>query len=207
MVMAEVKQKNYFVVAATVAAELHKAMLIAREIYLTSSNARALALRAGQGAAGFQALTDFIDELARKTTVASRDINNQAVAMSRVASETARAESALNHFKVAYIKGKDSYYLKSIDSAFSRTEENYKAMRQSFNQLASNLKNALSDLARELRTATILATMSRVEASQAGKEFENSLNTIAENVSLASQSIERHVKYAQALFGDIAMSD
>ncbi|WP_325892417.1 hypothetical protein [Grimontia sp. NTOU-MAR1] len=59
--MTDLNADSHFVTAAVVAAELYKAREIANDISLTASNARALALRAGQGAAGFRAITDFID--------------------------------------------------------------------------------------------------------------------------------------------------
>lgn len=199
-----VAHPKFFVSAATVAAELHKAMLVAREISLTASNARALALRAGHGAAGFRALTEFIDELARKTVSASKDINAEAIQMSRTASETARAEHALNSFRVAFEKGKDAAYITSINSAYERTKQQHRELESHFHQQIYQLVERLNALGRELRTATVLAAMSRVEASFAGKEFEASLNVIAENVAASSERIQQHVKKSQHLFGQIA---
>ncbi|WP_045859351.1 hypothetical protein [Teredinibacter purpureus] len=198
-------QNLYFVSAATVAAELHKAMIVAREISLTASNARALALRAGHGAAGFRALTEFIDELARKTINTSKEINIEAVKMSRTASETARARSALERFKAAYSKGHGNRYLSSIDDAFLKTKTHHQHLEHHFRDQIYTLTNRLGELGRELRTATVLAAMSRVEASASGKEFENSLNVIAENVAQAAERIQTHVKRSQTLFADLAL--
>lgn len=201
--MKQLNENNYFVLAAIVATELHKAMLVAREISLTASNARALALRAGHGAAGFRAITDFIDELADKTIKASREINSRAVAMSRVASESARAESALEKFEAAYRKGEDAQYLSSLDKVVARTRQQHQAGREDFNKRVWLLTNELKELGRELRTATVLAAMSRVEASQAGTEYEASLNVIAENVAEAAERIHSHVTKSQNIFSQI----
>ncbi|SMF41343.1 hypothetical protein SAMN02745866_02696 [Alteromonadaceae bacterium Bs31] len=199
------KGNPYFVYAATVAAELHKATLVAREISLTASNARALALRAGHGAAGFRALTEFIDELARKTVAASSEINSEAIKMSRTASETARTESALKRFKIACDKASEHQYLTSIYPALKRTEDDFKVLQERFHKQVYQLSDRLNELGRELRTATVLAAMSRVEASASGKEFEESLNVIALNVAQAADKIQTHVKYSQQLFGKIAV--
>ncbi|WNO10892.1 chemotaxis protein [Teredinibacter sp. KSP-S5-2] len=202
--MKNTENQSYFVVAAIVAAELHKAMKIANEISLTASNARALALRAGQGAAGFRAITDFIDELARVTVSASQTINRQAILISRMASDTARAESALARFNAAIQKAEGAKYVSSIDKPVKRTRDYYDDINKKFTKGVWKLTDQLNDLARELRTATVLSAMSRVEASQSGKEYEQSLNVVAENVARAAEEIQHHVKKSQSLFNALA---
>lgn len=198
--MSAAHQKKYFVSAATVAAELHKAMLVAREISLTASNARALALRAGHGAAGFRALTEFIDELARKTVNASKAINAEAIQMSRTASKTARTHYALCSFEVALEKGKDAIYIASIRPAYERTKQQHRELESHFHRQIYQLTERLNELGRELRIATVLAAMSRVEASASGREFEDALNAIAENVVRSAEKIKNHVKKSQRMF-------
>ncbi len=201
--MTKSKGQSYFVIAAVVAAELHKAMNIANEISLTASNARALALRAGQGAAGFRAITDFIDELAKITVTASKTINKQAIIISRIASDTVRAESALERFTLAQKKAENATYLSSINAPIKRTKDYYLEINQDFKKRVWQLTSQLEDLSRELRTATVLAAMSRVEASQSGKQYEDSLYVVADNVAKSATQIQEHVKRSQALFSSI----
>lgn len=201
--MPDNKTNSYFVVAAIVAAELHKAMLVARTISLTASNARAFALRAGHGAAGFKALTNFIDELAIKTVNASRNINSKAATMSRIASETARLQDGIARFEKAWEKSADAHYQSSISQPIQRTQAVYADLQLQFRKQVGQLVNELDELARELRAATVLATMSRVEASASGKEFESSLDVIATNVAEAAEKIQHHVKKSQRLFSNI----
>jgi hypothetical protein len=203
--MAAIQGQQYFVSAAIVAAELHKAMLVAREISLTASNARALALRAGHGAAGFRAITEFIEELARKTVTASKDINGEAVKMSRTASEIARTRDALDRFHQASEKAKDSPNLASLKPALEYTKAQFEALEATFHKQINQLIARLEELGRELRTATVLAAMSRVEASASGREFESSLNVIADNVARAAGKIQKHVKNSQQLFSEITL--
>lgn len=201
--MAKEFEESYFVVAAVVAAELHKAMALAREISLTASNARALALRAGRGAAGFRAITDFIDDLATLTINASESINKKAMAISRMASDTARAQSALERFSIAQLKANDARYLNSINTPISRTEDLYRDINHRFKKEVRLLTIQLEDLNRELRTATVLAAMSRVEASQSGNQFTGPLYVVAENVACTASKIQEHVKRSHNLFNRI----
>jgi aminopeptidase N len=202
LTMSNLKQ-SYYVAAALVAAELHKAMVVAKDISLTASNAKALALRAGSSAAGFRALTDFIDELAKKTIYTSRHVNTLAVEISKIASEAARVSLAIEQFNLAYTKAQDAQFADSIIPAKKRTEKLYDDMQQRFSDLVWQLKSELDDIARELRTGIVLSAMSRVEATQAGSQYEESLNTIAENVALASDKIRQHVSLSQKSFENI----
>lgn len=193
-------QENYFVLAAVVAADLHGAMAVARNIALTASNARALALRAGQGAAGFRAITDFIDELAKVTVNASCAINQLAGAFSHTSADIARAEEALERFDWVYERAQDSPYLTSLDDAYRRTQKNHQRLQAVFKQQVGALKIQLDALAGELRTATVLSAMSRVEASQAGVQFEGQLNLVAQNVADAAEEIQHLVRRSQQRF-------
>lgn len=204
--MATVEGQRYFVSAAVVAGELYKAMLVAREISLTASNARALALRAGHGAAGFRAITEFIEELARKTVAASNSINSEAVSMSRTASDIARTRDAVERIQRAYRKSAESQYVSSIEKALHNTSAELECLEVEFGQQVACILDQLDELGRELRTATVLSAMSRVEASGAGCEFESSLNVIADGVSLASEKIRAHVNTAQQMFNNISLS-
>lgn len=198
-------QAQYFVNAAVVAAELHKAMQVAQKIAITASNARALALRAGQGAAGFRAITDFIDELAAVTVRASTTINGQAVTLSRTAVEGIRADNALTRFKTVYEKAPEAEFLSSLEPALAKTKAYREKLHQKFQKVSSELAIELEELARNLRTATVLSAMSRVEASHTGGEFYGSLNVIADSVASAADQIKEHVKKSQSLFNVISI--
>ncbi len=199
----EAHNSNHFVIAATVAAELFKAMAVAKDISLTASNARALALRAGQSAAGFRAITDFIDGLATITVHSSKTINRLAAQMSRTASESARAEDALNRFGIVKNKAASADYIASIEPVLIRTQQQKNDLQHTFDRQAYLLHAELDAIAKELRTATVLSAMSRIEASQTSPEYSEQLNVVASNVAEAAATIQRHVQYSQSLFSNL----
>ncbi len=82
-----IERKPLFVIAAEVSAELNRGVKIAKQLQLVASNARALALRAGESAAGFRPVTDSIDELVLLTFHSSNTINLQAQHLSQIATE------------------------------------------------------------------------------------------------------------------------
>lgn len=191
---------NYFVISATVSAELYKAMRVAKDIALTASNARALALRAGQSAAGFRAITDFIDQLATVTVKSSNTINQLACQLSRLAVESVRANDALTRFGIVQRKASSAIHIQSLDPALRQTQAEKTVLQREFDHQVYLLQAELETIAKELRTATVLSAMSRIEASQTSAEFSEQLDVVASNVAAAAISIQRHVQRSQALF-------
>lgn len=193
---------NYFVISATVSAELYKAMRVAKDIALTASNARALALRAGQSAAGFRAITDFIDQLATVTVKSSNTINQLACQLSRLAVESVRANEALTRFGIVQRKASSAIHIQSLDPALRQTQAEKTVLQREFDHQVYLLQAELETIAKELRTATVLSAMSRIEASQTSAEFSEQLDVVASNVAAAAISIQRHVQRSQALFSN-----
>ena len=194
-------QENYsfFVLAAVIAAELDKATKIAKKLSLTASNARAVALRAGEGAAGFRPLTDFIDRLAIVTVNSSTEINALAAGLSKTAANKFRTDSAITRFNIIFKKAADSVHIKSLNYGFNRTVSTQNKLLTNYQRQLSKLTTELDMLKDELRTAVILATLSRVEASQAGSLYQESLNNVAENVESAANDIRAHIQNSQQL--------
>jgi len=190
----------FFVVAATVAAELHKAMLVAKEMSLIASNARAIAQRAGAQAAGFRALTSFIDELANKTVSTSMTINGLAIKTSKASVAAATNEFTSQKLERAMELGSGYTFIDSVKPALNKTIEVSTGLQSKTHTEVWKLKNALEEMANELRSATVVAAMARVEASQTDKELQQSLNVIAHNVSQSASKIQKHVKRSQLLF-------
>lgn len=190
---------NYFVTAAVIAAELHKASKIAKQLSITASNARAVALRAGEGAAGFRPLTEFIDRLANLTVSSSNNINQLAGVLSRTAADKYRADHAIARFNSVYKRSHDSIHISSLDKSYQRTQEHREVLLNNYVTQQSSLLTELDELKGELRTAVILATLSRVEASQAGDLYQSALNNVAENVESSANGIKAHIQTAFSL--------
>lgn len=196
--MGEVNN-NFFVVAAVIAAEVDKATYIAKGLSLTASNARAVAHRAGDKAAGFRPLTDYIDRLAILTINSSKKINKLAAQLSRTAANKFRSNNAIERFEQVYVKAKDSQYITSLDFGYQRTQIQDEVLSSEYSKQVDSLTLELSELRNELRTAVILSTLSRVEASHADAIYQVSLNNVAENVQSASIVINQHILNAEHL--------
>lgn len=193
-------EKQVFVIAAEVAAELNKGMMIAKQLLLIASNARALALRAGESAAGFRPITDSIDHLVKTTLDTSKIINIKAQRLSRIATEGTRSASAIEHFQRVYVKASGASYLSSLDKVRKRNQKEFEALSTNFTKEARELHDILQSLYNELRIAQIISTMLSVEASQAHKNHHEQLNNIAHNVTELANLIQKHVQQSLTLF-------
>ncbi len=194
---------SYFVTAAVIAAKLDQATRAAQQLTLIASNAKALALRAGQGAAGFRPLTDFIHKLADVTVSSSKKIDLLATELSRMAAEKVRGDRAIAHFDTVYENAKDSPYIHSLDVVYKRTVEKQQDVVIAYRQQIDRLNEELDVLEKELRAAGILATLSRVEALQADSFYQDALNNVADNVESVAVSIKTHIKSSQSLVAEL----
>lgn len=190
---------NYFVCVAEIAAKLDQATQVAQQLSLTASNARAVALRAGERAAGFRPLTDFIDRLADITIKSSRNINQLASTLSQTSAEKVRADSAISHFNIVYEKAQDSRFIGSLNEMYDSCKLKQDQLDKSYTSQIDRLSDELALLSNELRNAVIVATLSRVEASQAGAEYQEALINVADNVEGAASKIKEHINYSQQM--------
>ncbi|KLN64034.1 chemotaxis protein [Vibrio sp. VPAP30] len=193
-------RKQLFVIAAEISAELNRGVLIAKQLQLVASNARALALRAGESAAGFHPITDSIDELVRLTLNASSSINLKAQKLSQIATAEARSRTVLGHFETVYTRSENATYLHSLDATRSQCYREAEQLNQTFNQGSKELNTQLNILHSELRVALIISTLLSVEASQVEERFKGQLNAIAESVQESAEAIRNHVLQSLKLF-------
>lgn len=193
-------RKHLFIVAAEVSAELNRGVLIAKQLQLVASNARALALRAGDSAAGFHPITDSIDGLVRLTLTTSSSINQKAQELSKVATAGARALEVLNHFESVYLRAKDAAFLNSLDRTRQQCHREFEQLNSTFSKDSKHLYALLNSLYSELRVARIISTMLSVEASQVEERFKDQLNAIADSVQEFAEAIREHVLQSLKLF-------
>lgn len=193
-------RKQLFVVAAEVAAELNRGVIVANQLKLVASNARALALRAGGSAAGFHPITDSIDELVRLTLSISNSINAKAQQLSHIATSSVRSHSVLEHFETVYLRAEKAPYLHSLDVTKKQCQDEAQSLEGAFLQASDELHCMLNSLYDELKVALIISTLLSVEASQVEEQFKGQLNSIALSVQQAAESIRAHVRQSLLLF-------
>lgn len=191
-------EERMFVIAARVAAHLHFATLIAKQLSLTAKNARAITARAGQQAAGFTAITGFIQELATKTIQLSQDINQIAVKIAMQATQLEKIEQAQACLTKVYHTAADSPHLYSIQEFKNRTTDTQLTLTGDFSSMLYKLIDLVEQIRMQIRSAEVISTMSKVEATKSGT-FEEQLKVIADNIFDAAADINRELTSAEKL--------
>ncbi len=128
-----------FVTAASIAAELHQAMLEAKGLALTAKNARALPVRAGSKTVGFKAITHFIDELASHIIRQSQYISGVSEHLSHNAVALWRASTAAEKFD--WIATQHSDHIASLHHAMQSCYQQREALSTPLNRRFTWIKN------------------------------------------------------------------
>lgn len=187
-----------FVIAARVAAHLHFATEIAKQLSLTAKNARAITARAGQQAAGFTAITGFIQELATNTIQLSQQIDNIAVKIAMHATDLERTVQAHNSLLLVGEKAKDAQYVSSIIPFIEHAKSKATSLTNNFDDMLTQLIYLVEQTRLQIRTAEVISTMSKIEASKSGN-FEEQLKVIALNIFEAATNIRKELESAESL--------
>ena len=185
-----------FISVAHVASELFKAQSIAEELSITSKNARALAVRAGSTAAGFNEITRFIEGLSKLTIEAARSVNTIAISQTKIAANLFRTGgfiTSLNRVKYEPEEGERNEIKEIFDSVDSEKRKLERRISSSLRELIERL----DETKMELRATQVVSVVSRVEASRASEDFQDSLNSVADKVSSAGSRINSHLETAR----------
>lgn len=185
-----------FISVAQVASELFKAQSIAEELSITSKNARALAVRAGSTAAGFNEITRFIEGLSKLTIEAATSVNTIAIAQTKIAANLFRTGGFIERLnKVEYqIKENETDHIREISE---RVDSEKKQLERKITVSLRDLMERLNETKMELRATQVVSVVSRVEASRASEDFQDSLNSVADKVASAGSRINSHLENAR----------
>lgn len=194
-----------YILAAKIAAHLHFATNVARQLSLTAKNAHAVSARAGQQASGFRAITSFIEDLATNTISQATEINRRAVEISNLATNRERTARALEHFRRVRETASDAGFIESIDAPTKVTESELADLNLTFRENVWDLELQLRETQQQIRAADIISSTSKVEASQAGT-FKPQLEVIALNISESASQIKEHLNHAYRLLAEASES-
>jgi len=196
--MARIKNERLaegevLVSVTVIAAELSEVMKIAKEISIGAKNAKAIAARAGDKARGFQPITNFIDDMARHTLTMVRQIDQEALHISRIASQEIRINDAKRRMDDVVRRVQNPSALRSFQGAVTRVDNQLAELRNQFNKRLILLAELLDNINSDMRAATAISSSCRVEASRA-EEFRQGLGVVADNLEKAVEVIKEHVK-------------
>lgn len=185
--------KTQFIAVATITSELSAVVVIAKEISLAAANAKAIAYRAGDKAKGFQPITDFIGDLAKETIERVATINELAILLYKVTVNEFRIAVSYNKFDEVAKKAGSAQYADSMRAPLGNAKIIMQDYNRQFKREVNSLMGQLEAVMHHAQTARVIATYSRIEASQAG-EYLQSLQAVAESVDKAAYIIHENVQ-------------
>lgn len=97
----------------------------------------------------------------------------------------------------------ESTYIDSLRPSIELTNATRSSFVEAYNKQIRQLTSSLSDLKGELRTAKILTTLARVEASQADAQYQASLESVATNVEEAASGIRSLIEASLTIVSDL----
>ncbi len=191
---------DFFSRTATVLTELNGVRQVANDISLAASNAKAVAARVGNRAAGFVPITDSIDAMGRETAELVDRVNLDArrtvrdmVAAERFVDCVTRMERGM-----ADIEAPSPY----LSDVAHELQKQHSVARETTLENLSQLIELLSTISDHARAATMVASCSRVEATVAGN-YQASLESVADTVEQAAQHVRDVVTKCAALLRGI----
>ena len=191
-------QRPIFVQAAQISAHLHIATEVAKQISITSKNARVITARAGSLACGYTAITTFIEELAQSTFKSSQKINHLAVAISQLAAQRVKAQMAADDFAAVMLKAKAARYIDSLQEVVDRNDAAIDKIDTEFKCLLKALTGELEESKKQVRTADILVSTAKIEASKSDG-YVTQLNVIAASLERDAQALKQQILAAEKI--------
>ena len=192
---------NQTVAAAQIASELHLAQQVARQLAISSKNARAIVLRAGSQAAGLAVIANFYDELANKTIALAKSINITALEISTHSVTEWRNSAVLSNLNSARSLAETAIYRDGITYFINEINSRQKSLDYQFGQLMSELRNKLDEIQQHMRAIDVIAVTSKLEAVQTG-EFQGQLVEMADGIQVMANKIKEHVSHSISLLGN-----
>ncbi len=186
------------VAAALIASELNQAQRVAKQLAVSSKNARAIVLRAGSQAAGLAVIANFYDELANKTITLAQSINITALDISTHSVVEWRNTAIINRLDNAYKLANHSKFQENIIVIQKRLNKTKKDHDTTFNKLMNDLYNKLDEIQQHMRAIDVIAVTSKLEAVQTG-EFKGHLVEMAEGIQIMANKIKAHVSQSISL--------
>lgn len=185
--------KTQFIAVASITSELNAVVAISKEISLAAANAKAIAFRAGDKAKGFQPITDFINDLAKEAVQDVAAINELATILCRLTIKGYRKREAFNRFEKVVTLSGAAVHADSMGKPLAQAKIVMQDSQRQFKRDVALLLDLLDAVMQQAKIAHIIATYSRIEASQAG-EYLQSLQTVSKSIDNAAHRIHDHVQ-------------
>jgi hypothetical protein len=181
---------HFFINAATVAAELSVVLTEAKNISLEAMNAKALVARAGDNVRTFKPITDFMVELANDTIWLVKEINREALVLSRTSLADLHSADAHERFKKAQDKSKTAAFGDTLDPIAQEASNKHHQQSMQLRRHMRKLFELLDEIQSRMLAANVVTATSRLEAATAADSYQASLEGIVVKLEKAANRIK-----------------
>ena len=197
----QINSARLAVIAASVAARLYDAELVARQLSLTAKNASCTVVRAGMQAAGLKVIAEFFGEVADITIRQSAVVNGIAVEVSRISVQEWRMSEFLQHLDRAREKAENKNQQEETERQYRQAFAAKEALADEYARRIQYLRSELEEIWRQMRAADVIVVSSRIEAPKTG-EYQSSMLNMADNIKQLSDEIKDYVHASRALLDE-----
>jgi len=183
-----------------VAARLHDAEMVARQLSLTALNASFIVFRAGTRAAGLKVIADFFAEMASVTIRQSAVVNEIALQVSRISVSQWRLTEFSRRLEMVRDQYAQSGEARCTDRSHREAQERMRRLNSDCAEKMQSLDTELEEIWREMRAADVIVVSSRIEASKTG-EYQASIVSMADSIKHLSDEIKAIVSESRELLG------
>jgi len=192
-----------FLTAASIAAEVYHAVNIAKQLSFTSINARVLAKHSGDTVLGFSELTKFIGYLATYMIDKANLINQLAIQLTNLTAQLYRSHNTLDNMQQAERKFENIEYIDSLNVSKQTLIKQIQHQHEDYQQLLKCLKQELDAVYRKIKSAELIAVMSRIETAEAPKNSSASFDEVANKIAQSGDTIMAHISRSLQLLSAI----
>jgi hypothetical protein len=136
--------------------------------------------------------------LATNTIQLFQQIDNIAVKIAMHATDLERTIQAYNSLASVKKNAVDAPFLSSIEPFLIKSKNKADALTHNFDNMLSQLTYLVEQTRLQIRSAEVISTMSKIEASKSGA-FEEQLKVIAVNIFEAASDIRKELESAEHL--------
>ena len=179
----------FYVVAASVAANLRQAQLQAEAIALEAMNAKVLVARAGDRALGFRPITDFMVSLAENTIRIVGEVNDEALRVSSASVAKIRSSDAVARFTHASQLAEGKVYRQSLAAGTDSVRDQDRRLEQALRSNTQRLVSLLDEINHHLRAAGIVTSTARTEVASIEPGLRDSFHTVTDKLESAASAI------------------
>lgn len=180
---------RFFVLAVSIAARLHAVLEDARSISLQAMNAQSLIARSGEQSRSMEPIVDYMNELSFSIVQLVKDVDEEALKISRESLAEFRESVAVDRFEQALQLGEDTEHMELVRSRTAVLHSNLNSIQQGLQREIGTLVGLLSSIETTMLSVNIVTSSLRIEVGNLAAEYQDTFESLISGFETATASI------------------